>query len=373
MPAQNQDWFKIRNTEDISSPALLVYPDRVRSNIQRMLDTVGGDASRLCPHVKTIKTEALIGMMVLSGIKQFKCATIAEGEIAIKAGAASVLLAIQPTYPNAKRWLELAKAHPDRSFGTVIDCKETLDELSALSEQHSVPLRIWIDLNIGMNRTGIRPGPAAAELAQAIQSSSNLIFGGIHAYDGHLHQPSIAARQESCDAWHAELKTFINMLNHRGLKEVSIIAGGTPTFPMQAAKLDFICSPGTCVLWDAGYASHYSDLDFSWACVMLARVISKPSPDLLCLDLGHKAVASEMSHPRMQCLNVKVNEFVSHSEEHLVIRSSDANQFSIGDTIYAIPWHVCPTVALHQYLHVVENGQAIEQWEVAARNRMITL
>ena len=371
MSTAGQPWYQIINVEEIPSPALLLFPDRVESNIQGMLESVGGDAERLCPHVKTVKTEAIIRMMVRSGIKQFKCATIAEGETAIKAGAASVLLAIQPTACNAKRWINLAKAHPDRDFGTIIDCKESIESLSELSKQHRITLKLWIDLNIGMNRTGILPGEEAVKLGESIHSHVNVELGGIHAYDGHLHQSSIQERQEACEYWHSKLDAFVSLLKKNGFDRLPIIAGGTPTFPMQAANPEFICSPGTTVLWDAGYASQYADLDFSWACVVLARVISKPATDLLCLDLGHKAIASEMAPPRMICLNLKVDEWVSHSEEHLVIRSSDGHLFSVGDTVYAIPWHICPTVALHQHFHVVENRFAKEKWMIEARNRML--
>ena len=194
MSTAGQPWYQIMNVEEIPSPALLLFPDRVESNIQGMLERVGGDAERLCPHVKTVKTEAIIRMMVRSGIKQFKCATIAEGETAIKAGAASVLLAIQPTTCNAKRWINLAKAHPDRDFGTIIDCKESIESLSELSKQHRITLKLWIDLNIGMNRTGILPGEEAVKLGEWIHSHVNVELGGIHAYDGHLHQSSIQER-----------------------------------------------------------------------------------------------------------------------------------------------------------------------------------
>ena len=116
-----KQWYKVSNEEDIASPALLLFPERIQKNIQKMMDIVDGGVNRLCPHIKTIKSEAIIRMMVQSGIKQFKCATVAEGETAIKAGAESVLLAIQPTEPTAKRWIHLAKAYPDCHFGTIVD------------------------------------------------------------------------------------------------------------------------------------------------------------------------------------------------------------------------------------------------------------
>ncbi len=371
MENQARQWYEIKDESTIPSPALLLFPDRVKTNIQSMLDWVNGDPDRLCPHVKTTKTEPIIRMMVEAGIKQFKCATVSEGEIALKAGAKFVLLAFQPTEPQAKRWIQLAVSNPDCRLGTVVDCFETATLLANLSKQSQHQLEVWLDLNIGMNRTGIKPGPDAVQLATEIQSSSNLNFGGIHAYDGHLHQSSIQDRQKACEAWHADLRGFMDTLYESGFDKIPVIAGGTPTFPMQAAQPDFTCSPGTCILWDVRYDSDYTDLNFSWACVILARVISKPDHDLLCLDLGHKAVASEMPHPRVHCLNLKVDDWVSHSEEHLVVRSKEAHRFQVGSAVYAVPFHVCPTVALHQHFYIAENGNVKEQWNIAARNRFL--
>ncbi|MDA0752230.1 MAG: D-TA family PLP-dependent enzyme [Verrucomicrobia bacterium] len=371
MEDPSTDWFSIQNADELSSPALLVYPDRVRNNIKRMLQRVDNDPARLCPHVKTIKTEALIRMMVNEGITQFKCATIAEGETALKAGALSVLLAVQPSKPVAERWITLAKAYPDRSLSTVVDCLESLQMLGQLAGDQQAAFNLYLDLNVGMNRTGITPGPAALELVDSIQSAEGLNFNGLHAYDGHLHQPDIKERQEACDDWHRSLRAFADQVKQHTGTPPRIIAGGTPTFPMHAATSDLICSPGTCVLWDAGYAHHFKDLDFLWALVVMCRVISKPTPNTLCLDLGHKAIASEMSPPRIAFFNLEAGSFVSHSEEHLVVSSPQASRLKVGSILYGVPWHVCPTVALHQQLHVVENHQATSTWEVVARNRTI--
>lgn len=371
MDVPSSDWFSIQNADELSSPALLVYPDRVRVNIKHMLQRVGNDPSRLCPHVKTIKTEALVRMMVDEGIKQFKCATVAEGETALKAGAQSVMLAIQPSKPVAERWLALTKSYPDRSLSTVVDCHESLEMLEHLGHVQQASFRVYLDLNVGMNRTGIAPGPEAMDLLASIESAKTVRFAGLHAYDGHLHQPEINDRQKACDAWHRSVRRLANQITQLTGISPSIIAGGTPTFPMHAATDDLICSPGTCVLWDAGYAHHFKDLDFLWALVVMCRVISKPSRDTICLDLGHKAIASEMPPPRITFFHLETGSFVSHSEEHLVLSSPQASQLRVGSILYGVPWHVCPTVALHQQLHVVEEHQATTTWDVIARNRKI--
>ena len=115
------------------------------------------------------------------------------------------------------------------------------------------------------------------------------------------------------------------------------------------------------------------DLPFQPAAVLLTRVVSRPSPTRLCLDLGHKAVASEMPHPRVEFLNLSDGAPVAHNEEHLVIETPAAAEWSIGDCVYGIPWHICPTVALHSEVWVVTDGIARERWAVEARARRLSI
>lgn len=152
-----------------------------------------------------------------------------------------------------------------------------------------------------------------------------------------------------------------------------MVAGGTPTFPFHAEREGVECSPGTCLLWDAGYAHQLPDLDFEPAAALLTRVVSRPTPNRVCLDLGHKAVASEMPHPRAVLLNLTESRPVAHNEEHLVVETDQASRWKVGDEVIAIPWHICPTVALHSEVWVVRDGQKPEVWPVAARARRLTL
>jgi D-serine deaminase-like pyridoxal phosphate-dependent protein len=158
-----------------------------------------------------------------------------------------------------------------------------------------------------------------------------------------------------------------------GLRVPLLIAGGTPTFPIHASHADRECSPGTTVLWDFGYGDKYPDLAFQTAAVLLTRVVSKPAPGRLCLDLGHKAVAAENPHPRVRLLELPDAVPVMHSEEHLVIETPRAAEFSIGQVLHGIPRHICPTVALHSEAIVVENGRVAAQWPILARARRLTV
>jgi D-serine deaminase-like pyridoxal phosphate-dependent protein len=112
-------------------------------------------------------------------------------------------------------------------------------------------------------------------------------------------------------------------------------------------------------------------MPFAPAALVLTRVVSKPGPNRLCLDLGHKAIASEMPQPRVEFLNLEDAKFVTHSEEHLVVETSRAAEFNLGDCLYGVPRHICPTVALHSEAVVIENGKSAAHWRVVARDRQV--
>jgi D-serine deaminase-like pyridoxal phosphate-dependent protein len=166
---------------------------------------------------------------------------------------------------------------------------------------------------------------------------------------------------------------MIEELEHEGITPVNIIAGGTPSFPIHAQRKGVDLSPGTILLWDFGYSTSFSDMDFLHAAVLLTRIVSKPAKELLCLDLGHKAVASEMTQPRVKLMGIKSYTIVGHNEEHMVIRTNEADKFNTGDHLYGIPWHICPTVDRHENVTIVTNNHASGQWLVSARKRKITI
>ncbi len=107
------------------------------------------------------------------------------------------------------------------------------------------------------------------------------------------------------------------------------------------------------ILWDFGYSSSYADLDYLQSAILFTRVVSKPADDLVCLDLGHKAVASEMPQPRIMIPGIDDLSIIGHNEEHMVIKTSHAVKMKPGDSLYAIPWHICPTVDRYDTVYIV--------------------
>ena len=159
------DWYTISNITELDTPALVVYPDRVRENIRRAIDMVG-DPARLRPHVKTHKSPHVTRMMLDAGICRFKCATIAEAEMLAREGAADVLLAYQPIGPKVERLVVLIRKFPNTIFSCLIDNAEAARAMAAVFDTAGLEVPVWLDINAGMDRTGIAPANAAMDLYQ---------------------------------------------------------------------------------------------------------------------------------------------------------------------------------------------------------------
>jgi D-serine deaminase-like pyridoxal phosphate-dependent protein len=376
------EWFEVNEVASLPSPCLLVYRDRLEDNLRKMLE-IAGDPARLRPHIKTYKIREIVERQLALGITKFKCATIAEAEMAAGAGVPDLLLAYQPVGPNVARVAELVRTFPRTQFSVLGDDPLAIEGLSrgyvsALGSSgpaatKDTRLEVLLDLDIGQQRTGVTPGPKAVELYRLIASRPGLKPGGLQAYDGQIVDPDPASRAAACRAAFAPVAALKHELEADGLPVPRIVAGGTPTFPMHARRGDVECSPGTCVFWDAGYLHKLPDLNFLPAALVLTRVISKPGPNRLCLDLGHKAVASEMPQPRVEFINLPDAKPLTHSEEHLVVETTRADQVKVGDCFYGMPWHICPTVALHSEAVVIEKNGVIGRWKVAARDRRLSI
>ena len=186
------DWYVISNVDRIDSPALAFYPDRISGNIE-LAKRIIGDTNRLRPHVKTNKAAEVSRMLLDAGIRKFKCATIAEAEMLGHINAPDVLLAYQPVGPKISRLLDLIKAYPATHYSCLVDQAENARAISALCEAGNITLDVFIDLNVGMNRTGVLPERAEA-LVNAILPLKSLQIIGLHGYDGHIHDAELSVR-----------------------------------------------------------------------------------------------------------------------------------------------------------------------------------
>jgi D-serine deaminase-like pyridoxal phosphate-dependent protein len=363
-------WYEVENIDEIDSPALLIFPARAKENIRKLTEKI--NVQNLRPHVKTNKIAEVSSMMLESGIRKFKAATIAEAEMLAMIQAPDTLLAYPVNGPKIKRLISLIKKYPNTKFSSLVDRIDNAQILSGLFKEAGLTADVYIDLNVGMNRTGITPGNAM-KLYREIISLPSIKVLGLHAYDGHLKDPNLKTRTENCNRAFEPVLALKKEMEKLAGYPLTLIAGGSPTCFIHGAAGDRECSPGTFIFWDKGNREQLPEQPFDWAAILVCRVISIPAPDKICVDLGHKSVAAENPQPRVFFINAPEAIPTAQSEEHLVVEVPDSSKFKTGDVLYGVPWHICPSVALYEKAHVVENNRVKGFWKVVARNREITI
>ena len=364
----SESWFEIKNINELDSPALVVFPQRVKHNIQLAIDMIG-DVSRLRPHIKTNKSPDVARLMLNAGITKFKCATIAEAEMLAQCKAPDVLLAYQPLGPKLNRFISLIKKYRTTKFSCLTDNRVAADEQATAFSSSDLVVSVFIDLNVGMNRTGISPDEKAIQFAKHCSTLKGIAVAGLHAYDGHIRDIDFEMKKQKCN----EAFAAVEELNEK-LKLPVIIMGGSPAFSVHCKRKNIECSPGTFVYWDKGYTDLCPEQKFLPAIVLVTRIISLPSENKICTDLGHKSVAAENEITRrVFFLNVEGLKPISQSEEHLVLETNEGATYKVGDIFYGLPYHVCPTVALYDSAYTIEKGLVTGEWKNVARDRKISV
>jgi D-serine deaminase-like pyridoxal phosphate-dependent protein len=355
--------YLVRDADRILTPALLVFPKVVEANIQATLRMVEGDANRWRPHIKTAKIASVVQRMIANGIRQFKCATTLELLTACEAGAEDVLLAFAVTGANARRVIEIAKQFPNVRISVLI---ESAEQAAAWI---GAPVGIFIDVNPGMNRTGI--GQDRVRDICGLAQTLGPAFRGIHYYDGHISATDPAPAHTGYD----QLLEIVKALTDTGRAPEEVITSGTPAAPaalshagLRAGPFRHRISPGTVVYNDMSSLKQLAGRGYEPAVVVLTTVISHPGPNLFTCDAGHKAVSADAGVPTCEVVDHPDFAPQKPSEEHLPVAVPAGTPLpAIGSQLYLIPRHVCPTVNNFDEALMVINGEVERQERVSAR------
>ncbi|MEW6072854.1 MAG: alanine racemase [Planctomycetota bacterium] len=343
------------------TPALVVHLDRVRENVRRVIALAGGDPDRWRPHVKTTKIPEVFAALADAGVRHFKCATTRELAWLLHtletrgAGGADVLLAHPLGGPGLARLVDLARGHPAARISLLAEDPQAAAGLPPA-------LGVFVDVNPGMDRTGI---PAADEAAiLAVAAAAGARFRGLHWYEGQLRDPDLAARRRAACAGYERLLAIAARLRAAGTPAAELVTSGTPTFLAALAYAPFRAlagvrhrvSPGTVVFHDLLSEQENPDLDLLPAALVAARVVSHPAPGLATCDAGAKSIAAEAGDPGAFVLGHPELAAQRPSEEHLPLWSSTGERPARGDLLFLVPRHVCPTVDLHEQAVLLDGG-----------------
>lgn len=362
--------YHFRGEEKIPSPALIYYKDQIEKNTAEAIAIAGG-AERMWPHVKTHKMAEMIEMQVHMGIRRFKCATVSEIRMTAKAGAEHIVWAYPLVGPNIALYLDLVREFPGCTIYALEDDIGQLALLSDAAQKQGLIANVLLDVNIGMDRTGMAPSKVCEVYLRAA-SMQGVRIRGLHCYDGHIHDHVLSERKEHAAPGSETALHLREELTREGFDAGIIIMGGTPTFPCHAAMENVFLSPGTLFVSDSGYCRSFPDIAVEPAAAVLTRVISHPADGLFTLDTGTKAISAD-ANPRGVLVGYedKCTPVLS-SEEHWVFRMNpgcENERPEIGSVLFAIPTHICPTTAMYDAAYVCSEGRITGLWQVAARGR----
>lgn len=365
--------YRISDIEDVLTPALVVYPDVISSNIQQTLCLLDGDTNRWRVHIKTAKLEYTLRMMIERGVRNFKCATTLELLVACRSGARDVLVAYPMVGANARRVREIAEAFPQVRTSVLAENEEQVRQWLGTR------VGVFLDINPGMNRTGIEQShrEEVVRLVRAVRDAG-LEFRGLHYYDGQYGGLEERERSAAAHVGYDSLLKLVSEVESSGASVPEVITAGTPTLPCSLAydgfrgqKFVHRVSPGTVTYNDAtSLAQLPAEYKLRPAILVLTRVVSRPRVGVVTCDAGHKAVSADAGVPT--CVVVGHPELtpLSPSEEHLPMAvAGDASGPEVGEALYLLPRHVCPTVNNFDCALLVRNGQNETVEKVTARGR----
>jgi D-serine deaminase-like pyridoxal phosphate-dependent protein len=307
------------------------------------------------------------------GITSFKCSTTLEMSALCQMGAADVLVAYPLVNANARRAVEIARGFPATDISALVESEEQIRSWAGSR------VGLFIDVNPGMDRTGVEQGRVdeIVELARAIQSAG-LAFRGLHYYDGHLSKYDLGEREQAAHRGYDRLMRIAEAFGRSGIRISEIITAGTPAFPCTLSYGPFTggpfvhrASPGTIVYGDcSSLAQLPPEYNYRPAAAVVSSVVSHPAPRRVTCDAGHKTVSADAGVPTCAVLGRPDLSPARPSEEHLPIDVAEGSDLpALGDALYLVPMHVCPTVNNFDHAMLVSGGQILGVERVTARGR----
>ena len=359
--------YRIENADDLLTPALIIYPEIVAANIRTALRMAGNDANRWRPHIKTVKAAEILKQLMKHGVANFKCATTLELLTACNAGAADVLVAFPVVGATARRVLEIARSHPSTRVSVLIE------SAAQFVPWRDSPIGVFVDVNPGMNRTGISQERTGEIVALARVAGRQ--FRGLHFYDGHMSAYSMNEREQRAHEGYGRLLGIVDALTSASVPIDEVITSGTPAAPWAISYPGFKSqsfvhriSPGTVIFNDTTSLDQLPDFGFAPAALVVTTVVSHPLPDHITCDAGHKSVSSDAGVPTCQVVGHPELIPLKPSEEHLPLQIDfEGRTPSIGEKLYLLPRHVCPTVNNFDEGLLVAGGRVRSAISITAR------
>src|SRR5919106_788178 len=356
----------------LSTPCLLLEAEALEDNLEAMMERVRRFGRQLRPHVKAHKCAAIGRRQLEAGAVGLCCATVREAEVMAGAGLEGILVTSPVTAPAMIQRLARVRERVG-DLAVVVDSDVGVDA-AAGGVSAEKPLGVLVEIDVGQGRTGVTRPEDAVHLARRAERLPGLRYRGIQAYYGHLqHVPAYADRKAKAAAQWARLQPFLDALSAEGLRPGIVTGGGTGTHlpDLEAGPFTEI-QPGSYLFMDKQYGAIElapgSDAPFRTALTVAARVISANQPDLVVLDAGFKALATDAGPALVASGAAADATYQFMGDEHGGLHfSAGAARPAVGDLVRLVAPHCDPTVNLHDWFHVMRDGHLVDIWPIDAR------
>jgi 3-hydroxy-D-aspartate aldolase len=362
-------------TPEIETPALVIDLDAFERNIAKMAEFSRAAGVRVRPHAKTHKSLEVAQRQVAQGAVGQCAQTVGEAAVLVRGGITDVLLTNQVV--GQRKLKRLAALAREARITLCFDAPNQVDAAAMVAREFGVEIDGLVEIEVGMERCGIRPGRDAAVLARHIVQSPGLNFRGLQAYHGRAqHLPSYQERLQAITHAVAAVRETREALAAATLPCEVVSGAGTGTFAIEAASGAYTeLQVGSYVFMDSEYArirdkSGGPYREFEHSLFVLASVISVPSVNRAIVDAGLKSISGERGPPWVH--GRPGWECSSLSDEHgKMTLAPGVTPPALGEKIWLIPGHCDPTVNLHDWYVGVRDGRVEALWPVGARGASI--
>jgi 3-hydroxy-D-aspartate aldolase len=359
----------------LATPALVVDLPAFERNVAKMQAHCDRAGLILRPHAKTHKSVTIARRQAAAGAAGQCCAKLGEAE-ALCDGGIDGLLVTSPVAADQAFARAAALNARLESFMIVADSAHGVEGLAAAARPSGKRLKVLVDVDIGLHRTGAPPGDASVKLARLIASSPPLEFAGLQGYAGHLqHIGDFNERRAASLGALARLAETRDAILAAGLACPIVTGGGTGTFDIDAeARVFTELQAGSYIFMDRQYGdvrgAAGAALPFEPALFVETSVISAPVAGMATTDAGLKSFATDAGPPVIHSgAPEDARYFFFGDEQGGVVLGGEKSALALGSRLRCAPPHCDPTVNLYDFYHVVEDDRLIALWPIEARGR----
>ncbi len=364
-----------RHKTELDTPAYCIDLDVMEANIGRMSEFICSRGKEWRPHAKCHKAPEIALLQMKAGAIGVTVAKVSEAEVYAAAGIRDILIANMIVgEPKLERVAALC-----RTADPIVACDHFVqaEALAEVCRRREVECRVVIEVNIGMDRVGIRPGADFRDLSRGVARLKGVRLVGVMGYEGHLLRvPDPTEKRTRINAAIALLVEQRDQMRADGLDCGIVSAGGTGSYQITADCPGVTeLQAGGGIFADPCYINQCSLEDLRPALTVLATVTSRPKLERAVIDAGRKTINPDLEPPVIKGTvsgrPLPDAAITGLSAEHGILSLGPQSQdLRIGDKIELIPGYTDFTTPLHDRFYGIRQGAVEVEWPIAARGML---